>query len=51
LEILGFLGAVAFVFFGLPGLVFIAIGAARLKCLRLLLTASSAPLRALWRDL
>ena len=50
-EILGFLGAVAFVFLGLPGLVLIAIGAARLKCLRLLLTDSSAHLKALWRDL
>jgi hypothetical protein len=50
-EILGFFGGVALFLFGLPGLVFIAIGAGRLKCLRLLLTASSAHLRALWRDL
>ncbi len=50
-EILGFFGGVALFLFGLPGLVFIAIGAARVKCLRLLLTGSFAHLRALWRDL
>jgi hypothetical protein len=50
-EILGFLGGVSLFLLGLPGLVFIAIGAVRLKWLRLLLTTFSAHLRALWRDL
>jgi hypothetical protein len=44
-------GGFAIFLFGLPGLVFIAIGAFRLKCLRLLLTTFSSHLRALWRDL
>jgi hypothetical protein len=49
-EILGFLGGVTLLLFGLPGLVFIVIGAVRLTCLRLLLTTFSAHLKALWRD-